>query len=98
MLFRKHVSVKIGDPLLAFLRDPQVPKCMANTGTYVDPKEGRVRSAQIVRTSISEFLANAGFAEFREQRRRLPQVVDVSQLSDQVGRSKQAGIVCRIGM
>src|SRR5439155_2342197 len=71
MFFRKHVGVKIGDPLLTFLRDAQVPECVADIGADGFPKERRIRCPQVVRTLIAEFLANACFAKFREQRRSL---------------------------
>ena len=66
MLFRKHVCVKIRDPLLALLRDPQVLERIANIGPHGLPKERRVRCPQIVRTLISESFANACFAKFGE--------------------------------
>ena len=43
VFLREHVRVEIGDPLLAFLRDPQVAECIADIGTNGLPEEGRVR-------------------------------------------------------
>ena len=45
VFFREHVRIEVGDPLLAFLRDPQIPECVADIGPDDLPEESRVRCA-----------------------------------------------------
>src|SRR5690349_12964057 len=89
------MRIEVGYPLLAFLCDPQIPERIADIGTNGMPEKRWVCRAQIVRTLISKFLANASFAKFREKRRCFAQIVNVCQLTDQVCCSQQAGIVRR---
>ena len=45
VFFREHVRIEVGDPLLAFLRDSQIPECVADIGADGLPEKGRVRCA-----------------------------------------------------
>jgi hypothetical protein len=47
---------------------------------------------------ISELFARADFLKFGQQGRRLAQIVNVGQLAYQIRGTKQAWIICRIGL
>jgi len=64
VFFREHVRIEVGDPLLAFLRDLQIPECIADIGADGLPEESRVGCPQIIRGPVSKFLARAGLPEF----------------------------------
>jgi hypothetical protein len=98
VFFREHVRIEVGDPLLAFLRHPQIPECIADIGTDGLPEESRVRCSQIIGSLIPELFARAGFLKFGKQRGRLAQIVNVRQLADQIRGTKQAWIICCAGM
>jgi hypothetical protein len=43
VFFREHVRIEVSDPLLALLRDLQIPECIADIGTDRLPEESGVR-------------------------------------------------------
>jgi hypothetical protein len=43
VLFREHVRIEVSYPLLALLRDLQIPECIADIGTDRLPEESGVR-------------------------------------------------------
>src|SRR5690242_5418677 len=70
MFFGENMRIEVGNPLLAFLRDPQVPQGVPDIGTNGPPEEGRIVCAQIVGALIAELFIRAGLTEFGKQRRR----------------------------
>src|SRR5690242_4962021 len=70
MFFGENMRIEVGNPLLAFLRDPQVPQGVADIGTNGPPEEGRIGCAQIVGALIAELFIRADLTEFGKQRRR----------------------------
>ena len=82
------MRIEVRDPLLAFLRDSQIPKCVADIGADGLPEESRIRCAQIIGSLIAELIARAGFPKFGKQGRRLAQIVNVGQLADQIRGTK----------
>src|SRR4249919_1207736 len=98
VLYREHVCIQVGYPLLALLGNLQVPECIADIGTDHLPEKGGVGCSQVIGSLISAPLAFTGFPELGKQRRRLAQIADVGQLADQVRGTKQAWIICGAGM
>src|SRR5215831_6518984 len=64
VFFGENVRVQVGDPLLAFLRDPQISEGIADKRVDGLPEESRVCVPQIFGTLISELRAHARFPEF----------------------------------
>ena len=84
MLHQKHVRVKIGDPLLAFLRDAKIAQGIPNIWLHHLPEKSRIICPQIGGSFVLQLFHKSSFTKLVEQRRRLAQVVDVRQLPDQV--------------
>jgi len=53
MFFGENVRVEIGNPLLAFLRDPQIAQSVANVGLDGLPEKGGIRGAEVLRPERS---------------------------------------------
>ena len=58
------MRIEVGDPLLAFLRDLQIPECIADIGADGLLEESGVGCPQIIGGLVSKFLARAGLPEF----------------------------------
>src|SRR6266702_3153583 len=71
MFFGENVRVEIGNPLLAFLRDPQIAQSVANVGLDGLPEKGGIRGAEVLGSLKSELLARAGLWDFGKERRCL---------------------------
>src|SRR5215469_5732371 len=90
MLYREHVCIEIGNPLLALLRDPKVAKGISDVRSDRLPEEIRIVSSQIGDAVVFQFIGHSGLAKLVKQGSLLSQVVDVRKLPDQICSTYQA--------
>ena len=93
MLHGKHMRIQIGEPLLAGLRDPQMPQPIRNIPRHHVPEKGRIAVPHLARSGVAQARRRPGFELFIKQGRQLPQVRRIGELPDQVGSPDQAGII-----
>src|SRR5258708_3574576 len=84
----KDIAVEIGDPLTPARRDVEIADGGLNLRRDVRPIKLRVFVNDIGGCVIAERLVQPGFLKLIEQRIRLPHVVGVAKLANQIGRAQ----------
>lgn len=97
MLDGEDVRVQAGGPLAALMGDPQAMQPLLDVGRNRLPEKTGKLAPHLQRRGVAEFLVQAQLAELVIERRNLPQVAGVGQLSDQVRGPHQRAIAAGIG-
>ena len=66
MLSQEHVCVKVGDPLLALLRDPEVAQGINDKRLNHLPEKIRIFCPQVSGTFVCQLIADSCLAKFIE--------------------------------
>src|SRR6516225_10595717 len=90
MLYREHVCIEIGNPLLALLRDSKVAQSIPDIRPNRLPEEIWIVISQIRDTIVIQFIAHSRLAKLVKEGSLLSQVVDVRELPDQIRSTYQA--------
>src|SRR5262245_40412147 len=91
----KDVRIKVGNPLLTLLGDAQIAQGFTDVRIHGLPEELRIVGAKVGSAVVFQKLACSCFTEFAKQGSRIPKIIDVRELADQVGRTKQAWKIIR---
>src|SRR5215472_5137084 len=87
------MGIKVGDPELTFLGNLQIIQRVSDIGVHRLPEKSGIGAAHVLRTAVPELLIDPRLAKLSKQRRYFVQIVDISQLADQIGGAQKAGIV-----
>ena len=95
MLHREHVCIKIGNPLLALLRNSKVAQGISYIRPNRLPEKIWIVSSQICDAIVIQSITHSSLAKFIKQSSLLSQIVDVRELPDQIRSTYQARKIVR---
>src|SRR5713101_8966339 len=87
------MGIEVSDPELTFLGNAQILQSVADIRFNRLPEKSGVGAAQVLWIAKPELLVDTGLAKLSKQRRYFAQIVDIGQLTDQIGGTHKTRIV-----